>query len=184
MKILIPLSDDRMGLGWSFARALKFLGHEVTIFDPFIRLYQSPLWASKVSRRLLERQILRRVGRANLTEILAPGKFDAIFVIKGQWSLPEFWRAYKAERPRTRLVCYNLDDPITTWSRAGNSPWIAEAIPCYDLYVTYNQSLVEPLRDAGASAVLRLSFAWDPDIHPMQEFTDRADVVFIGNSDS
>lgn len=78
MKILIPLSDDRMGLGWSFARALKFLGHEITIFNPFIWLSQSPIWASKVSRRLLERQILRRVGRANLTEMLALGKFDAI----------------------------------------------------------------------------------------------------------
>ena len=83
MKILIPLSDDRMRLGWSFARALKFPGHEVTIFNPFIRLSQSLIWASKVSCRLLERQILRRVGRANLTEMLVLGKFNAISLYRG-----------------------------------------------------------------------------------------------------
>ena len=31
--------------------------------------------------------------------------------------------------------------------------------------------------------MLWLPFDWDSDIHPMQEFTDRADVVFVGNSD-
>lgn len=184
MKILVTANDDRMALGWSYARAFMSLDHEVEILDPMLRLGQSLLWNSRVLRRAFERQILQRAGQRILSDFLALGDFDAIFIPKGAWSLPQFWHEYKAERPQTLLVCYNADDPITTWSRGANRPWVTEAIPCYDLYVTYNQALLEPLMKAGPGKVLLLPFAWDPEIHPMQEFNDSADVVFVGNPDA
>jgi spore maturation protein CgeB len=183
MKILMLLNDDRNALGWSYARALMAMGHTVTVFDPTARLAASRLWRSRVGRRLLERQILRQMEQQILTDVLAQGSFDALFVPKAAWSLPGFWTAYKAERSDTIMACYNADDPITSWSRGSNRPWVTEAIACYDLYITYNQSLLEPIRMAGAKAVLHLPFAWDREIHPMEEFDDRADVIFIGNSD-
>ncbi len=184
MKILAPLHQDPFSLGWSYARGLEALGHEVTPFNPFVGLEKSSLWRSRIGRRLFEIPLLRRNGRQILQQMLDLGNFDALLVIKADWSLPTLWQAYKAARPKTVLVCYNADDPITTWSRGANRPWVTQAIPCYDLYVTYNQALVAPLQAKGARSVLRLPFAWEPEIHPRQPFDDSADVVFVGNSDA
>lgn len=184
MKILILFAGDRNSLGWSYGRAFKSLGHEITVLNPMDSLGSWRLWTHRVSRRLLERQILYRFSRSFLPKLLEAGTFDVVFVGKGAWALPQLWKGYKAARPETTLVCYNADDPITTWSRGGNRPWVTEAIPAYDLYITYNESLVEPIRQAGARSVLRLPFAWDPSIHPMQNFDDSADIVFVGNSDA
>lgn len=184
MKILILFAGDENSLGWSYGRALTTLGHEVSFLNPMDILGNWRLWSNRLSRRLIERQILDRFSRAFLPALLAAGTFDALFVGKGIWSTPRLWREYKAARPDTTLICYNADDPITTWSRGANRPWVTEAIPYYDLYVTYNRALIEPINQAGGKAVLRLPFAWDPDIHPRQAFDDSADVVFIGNSDA
>lgn len=183
MKILILFAGDRNSLGGSYGRALKTLGHEVTFLNPMDILSNWRLWSTRLGRRLFERQILSRFSRTFLTTLLGAGEFEVVFVGKGAWALPRLWRDYKAARPDTTLVCYNADDPITTWSRGGNRPWVTEAIPDYDLYITYNASLLKSIRQAGARSMLRLPFAWDPDVHPPQDFDDSADVVFIGNSD-
>ena len=172
-----------MTLAWSYVRALEAIGHEVTTFDPMARLNRSSLWRSRIIRRPFEREILRHIGRTMLSDMLSLGTFDAVVIFKGAWIVPEFLRIYKSNRPTTLLACYNADDPITTWSRGANRPWVTDAISCYDLYITYNQALTEPILNAGPGAVMRLPFAWDPVIHPNQEFDDSADVVFVGNSD-
>lgn len=183
MKILIPSAADPNAVASSYRRAFETLGHEVVQFDPIEMLKQDRLYGNKYARRLLERQLLARWTPRFADKILS---FDAdvVFVMKGQWSVPALWQRVKAARPETTLVCYNADDPITSWSRGGNRPWVTEAIPAYDLYITYNQSLVDPIKAAGARAVLRLPFAWDPQVHPRQDFDDSADVVFVGNSDA
>lgn len=183
MRILVPNLPDPNVLSSSYARAFEALGHEVVQVNPMATLARDPFLCNRVTKRLLERWRLERNVPALLAQLLEH-EVDLVWVAKGQWSVPALWRAYKAARTDTLLVCYNADDPITTWSRGGNRPWVTEAIPDYDLYITYNQALVDPIRAAGANAVLRLPFAWDPDVHPRQDFDDSADVVFVGNSDA
>jgi spore maturation protein CgeB len=184
MKILILCAGDTYTLGWSYRRGFESAGCQVSMIDPGQLLDESPLWRNHLSRRLFERSLIAAFNRRWLAELVEV-EADAVWIGKGAWSVPWLWAAYKQARPATKLICYNADDPITTYSRGGNRPWVSQAIPCFDLFCTYNGLLVEPIRAAGARRVLRLPFAWDPAIHPMQpqDGYDH-DVVFVGNADA
>ncbi|HEV2714891.1 MAG TPA: glycosyltransferase, partial [Terriglobales bacterium] len=123
-------------------------------------------------------------------EQLARISADLVWVGKGAWALPWFWQELKRREPFAKLVCYNADNPIVTYSRGGNRLWVTESIPYFDYYCTYNGSLVEPLKRAGAKKVIQSPFAWDPWLHPAeveicQEDRERyaCDVMFVGNGD-
>ncbi len=184
MKILILGAGDEQTLGWSYKRGFEAAGCEVSIIDPGKLLGEISLWRNRASRRLLERPIIELFNRFWLPKLIEV-EADVIWIGKGAWSVPWLWQAYKRARPKTQLVCYNADDPITSYSRGGNRPWVTQAIPCFDLFCTYNESLVEPICAAGAKRVSRLPFAWDPAIHPMQpEAGFDHDLVFVGNGDA
>ena len=137
---------------------------------------------------MFERRIITVYNRHWIDE-LSRTSAELVWVGKGAWAVPWLWQELKRRRPDLKLVCYNADNPITTFSRGGNRPWVTESIPCFDLYCTYNQSLIEPLRQAGAKQAVRIPFAWDPELHPELELTEEdrrhygSDVVFIGNGD-
>ncbi|QDV59322.1 CgeB family protein [Rosistilla oblonga] len=184
MKILVLNANfDEYALGWSYKRAFESLGHDVSMINPGERLAEFRLWNNRYSRRLLERPLLQAFNKRWLPELL-DRPADVIWVGKGAWALPQFWRAFKEARPNTKLVCFNGDDPLTTFSRGGNRTWITESISCYDLFCTYKSSLVEPLLQAGAKQVECVPFGWDPSIHPMQPYGNfQYDLLFIGNGD-
>jgi spore maturation protein CgeB len=184
MKILVLNSTSEGSLGSSYARAFRLLGHEVVHLDPETMLRKRILWRNKASRRVLERSLIAQFNREWL-DGLASVNAELVWVGKGAWALPRLWEEYKAKRPQTKLVCYNADDPITTFSRGANRPWVTESIRCFDLFCTYNQALAHPLRERGAKRVAVIPFAWDPELHPYQRTESfNADIVFIGNGDA
>jgi spore maturation protein CgeB len=188
LKILILNEGQEYGLGASYTRAFRELGHEVRLIDPLVELNKFMAWRFPPTRRAFERQIISVFNKQwlkHLVELPA----DLVWVGKGAWAVPWLWRQFKKQKPKTKLVCYNTDNPIVTYSRGGNRPWVTESIPCFDLYCTYNKSLVEPLRRGGARQVARIPFAWDAWLHPEVEISDadrrryECDVMFIGNGD-
>ena len=183
MKILILSHGDAAALEASYGRAFAALGHKVTVLNPMPRLEADPMWRHRAARRLFERAILARHNAAWFDEVAAVPA-DLTFVAKGTWALPGFWRRYKAARPGTVLVCINADDPLTTYSRGANRRWITESIGTFDLYSTYKSALVAPLLRAGARRVVRIPFAWDPDLHPPSPAGGGPDLVFVGNADA
>lgn len=189
MKILVLNDAEAYSIGWSYTHAFRELGHEVTLFDPQQGLRKLALWRFPVSRRLLERQIITAYNR-KLIDQICEMPADVIWVGKGSWAVPEFWHELKRRRPDVQLVCYNGDNPIVTFSRGGNRPWVTESIPCFDLFCTYNKSLLTPLLEAGAKKVACIPFAWDPKLHPDLEPTEeerehyRCDAIFVGNGDA
>ncbi|MCX6890312.1 MAG: glycosyltransferase [Verrucomicrobia bacterium] len=191
MRILLLSDAHEMYLGASYLRAFRQLGQDAAILDPPAQLAKSSLWRMRLVRRLLERVILHWFSRRLLPALLQ-SPFDMVWVGKGAWAVPWLWREFKRLRPHTVLVCYNADNPVVTFSRGGNRPWVTEAIPCFDLYCTYNRQLLQPLQVAGARHVLRLPFAWDPYVHPRlndpSENTPpkelKHDLVFVGNGDA
>lgn len=189
MKILILNNQGEYELGASYARAFRQLGHEVSAFDPAAELGRRLMWRFPLTRRALERRIITASNRDWIQE-LSRTSADMIWVGKGAWAVPWLWQELKRRRPKLKLVCYNADNPITTFSRGGNRPWVTESISCFDLYCTYNQSLLKPLQQAGARRVARIPFAWDPALHPELEpsAADRqrygCDVIFVGNGDA
>ena len=184
MKILVLNTIDIATLGSSYARAFTTLGHEVTQFNPIDILNSNFLYRNKYSRRFLERIILSR-HTTNILDHILDFKVDMIWVGKGQWALPELWRQYKAIRPQTALVCYNPDDPVVTYSRGGNAPWVTKTISCYDLYCTFKSDIVSNLKHLGAKEIAVIPFAWDPSILPRAQTTNiKYDLLLLANGDS
>ena len=183
MRILVLNATGPALLGSSYARAFRKLGHEVVQYDPVNLLNEDPLYRNRYSRRLLERSLLAR-NEGKLVRKLLSFDADLIWVGKGQWALPGLWRALKDARPRSVLVNYNSDDPVTTYSRGANAPWVTEAISCFDLFCTFKPDIVSDLRKHGAKEVAVLPFAWDEDALPRAEAAEmRYDVLFLANGD-
>lgn len=187
MKILLSKDNGEFSLAASYMRAFKALGCEAESFAPDEDRLS---WQkNRILNRVFEKPLIWTHNRKNLFPRLLAEKADVLWIAKGNWLLPEFLREFKKNRPETKLVCYNADNPITTFSRGGNRPWVTEAIPYYDVYCTYNRRLVEPLLKAGAKKVLHIPFGWDPWLHPQKDFSEtelapyRCDVSFIGNPD-
>jgi spore maturation protein CgeB len=189
LKILVLDEPVEHGLGASYARAFRQLGHEVTLLDPVAELRKNSLWRFRLTRRAFERQIITASNQRWIDQ-LSRMPAEMVWVGKGAWAVPWLWQELKRRRPEVKLVCYNADNPITTYSRGANLPWITESIPCFDFYCTYNKSLLDPLRRAGAKSVERIPFAWDPELHPELEPSEAdrrrygCDVIFIGNGDA
>jgi spore maturation protein CgeB len=189
VKILILNESDYFCLGASYLRAFRHLGHEAELHDPAKDLARWPVWRARLVRRALESPLLALYSRRLLRRLLSAAA-ELIWVGKGAWAMPWVWSEFKRQRPATKLVCYNADNPIVTHSRGGNRPWVTASIPCYDLYVTYNGQLLDALLRAGARRVLRLPFAWDPVVHPVLQVSDAerrqyaCDVIFVGNGDA
>lgn len=184
MKILILNAGDHYTLGWSYKRGFESLGHDVRIIDPVQCLKQYVGWNNRFTRRLFERQIISAFNRRWLPELLEIPA-DLVWIGKGAWAVPWLWRKFKERRPDVKLVCFNGDNPLVTYSRGGNRPWVTESISCFDLFCTYNSCLLEPLIEAGARRVACIPFAWDPEIHPMHQYGNfERDVLFIGNGDT
>lgn len=171
-------------MGSSYRRAFESLGHEVRIVDPEKILMDSPFWRNRVTRRLFERLIISRFNRRWLPSLLEED-CDVIWIGKGAWALPFLWRELRRARPDILTVCYNADNPIVTYSRGGNRPWVTASIGCFDLYCTYNTGIIDALKEAGAWNVARIPFAWDPAIHPQDGFPEAEyDLIFIGGGDA
>ncbi len=136
-------------------------------------------------RKLFEREIIAGFNRDWCSELLSID-VDMVWVGKGAWAVPELWRRYKENRPNTKLVCYNADDPVKTFSRGANRPWVSESIPCFDLYCTYKPEIETALKAMGAASVAIIPFAWDPQVHPnfcARDGDFQFDIVFVGNGD-
>lgn len=184
MQILVLDKADPYNLGASYKRAFQQCGHDVSELDPWSALDEMLLWRNRYSRRLFTRSILSAFNRRWLPRI---EEFDAdlVWIAKGAWALPWFWSELKRRRPDLKLVCYNGDNPIVTFSRGGNRPWVTESIGCFDLFCTYNGNLIQPLKQAGARRVAWIPFGWDPQIHPQRQLraAPEYDVVFVANGD-
>ena len=184
MNILLLSAGENYTLGASYKRAFEALGHSATLIDPLRLLGANVLWINRVSRRLLERRLIERFCRGWLPSLLEVPA-DLVWVGKGAWAVPWLWTAYKAARPKTKLVCYNPDDPITSFSRGGNRPWVTDSIGCFDLYCTYKTELIELLRQKTCAKVAHIPFGWDPTVHPMlRDLPYMYDLVFLGNGDA
>ena len=188
MKILVLNSKTGYSLGDSYARAFKRLGHDVNQIDPRNELVRHPLWRNRISRRIAE-PILLSYHNHKFLKTCTRLPMDVCWVGKGDWALPWFWRTLQNQRPDVKLVCYNPDNPITTYSRGGNRAWVTRSVPYFHLYCTYNGQLLKPLKDIGAKRVLHLPFAWDPELYPPCDPSASGkndydcDIVFIGNLD-
>lgn len=161
--------------------ALRRLGHQVTVVDPFkgvppVKLIGIWIYHTGVLgfAWLIKRYILSQVGDA---------VFDLVFIDHGELVSPSALVALK--KLGKVVVNYNQDNPYVP--RDGQR-WriFLQALPKYDLIATHRISSAEGARRAGARRVLLVNEAADEAVHRPIELNDEdrarfcAEVVFVG----
>ncbi|HVE68529.1 MAG TPA: glycosyltransferase [Solirubrobacteraceae bacterium] len=123
--------------------------------------------------RVLTAPLTRRV--AGLARRM---RADAVLVIKGRFLLREDVEALRRNL-QVPIAVYYPDDPL--FSAYAETEW-TDAIPAYDLTVTWSNGPARRLRGAGARRVAVIPFGYDPDLYPARPpgIGFRYDVVFVG----
>jgi spore maturation protein CgeB len=173
-----------LGLEASYGRALAALGCDVDYFDLeggvvrhtrlsrvgqlFNNFVPVEAWVRKANRELFLHAFARE---ADL--LIVPGASQVRVGTLAQ---------IKVSRPKTRLVLL-WPDPLVSLERH-----TLEALPIYDLVVTYSRDSIAAMQTLGARHLLWLPFAVDTSVHPEEvdvTATDRArfgcEVLLIGN---
>lgn len=167
------------------AHALRRLGHEVVIADPYLILHCSieSYWLGALhfrsGYRLVQAQVRQWIAR------LLPGfaHFNIAWVDNGELLGAESVRLLRDSGLLT--VLYNHDDP--TGGRDGRRfDSLLKALPFYDVCAVVRHENVMEYKALGAKRVVRIWMSHDEVMHaPHQDARElamafRSDVVFIG----
>jgi spore maturation protein CgeB len=183
MKILY--SGPEKGTALQRIRALRRLGHEVTVVDPYLAIptmrLPAQLFAQWVYRAgtfgfawWIRKYILSQVGAA---------RFDFVLVDHGE--LLDGVTIGALKKIGKVVANYNQDNPYV--SRDGQK-WrlFLKALPNYDLIATHRISSAQGAERAGAKRILLVREAADEAVHRPIDMSDAdrarfsADVAFVG----
>ena len=163
------------------ANALRRLGHDVEILDPYSFVPAGSWvdkWIFETGGLFLESVVERKVSAA-----LPAKRFDLVYVDGGELIGPSLIRRLKDLYGK--VINYNIDDPYGSRDR---NKWrlYLQSVPFYDLVVVIRDCNIPEAKAAGAQSVLLVSRAADELAHAPRQLTDiererrAADVTFIG----
>jgi len=189
MKILITGGKYKWGLTNSFIRAFKELGCQIIDFDDE-QAYKdkSSFLKNRYTNRLFWKLFSLPLQETFLNFARAE-KPDLILILKGAFFCPKTFLTIKKELAKTKLFCFNPDNPFNTWHYGNSNSWIRKSIPLYDAYFIWGKFLIEPLKKAGAKKVEYLAFGYDSHLHYPIKVDEKekkfygSDVAFVGTWD-
>lgn len=166
------------------ANALKRLGYNVVIYDPYLILNNSiDKWLNPIHYRTGYRLVQEKI--LNWCKMLlnsAPHP-TLIWVNGGELLGEECLKILRSAK--CPIVLYNNDDP--TGGRDGRRfDSLLKSLPYYDICAVMRQNNVQEFLEKGAKKVYRVSMSYDEVAHkPFSNINDipnifRSDVVFIG----
>lgn len=185
MVILVLSTKVKIGLGCSYVRSFRELGHDVYHYD-ISHAYRSAVSCAqgKLSRRLFEPVIVRAYNSMVKRELHRVDA-DLILVVKGQHLHPKTIRSIR-QSVGAPIVNFYPDDPfLNVW--ANRLTYGSEVLASYDACFSFARHLVPEYRKSGATQTHYLPFARDPVLHrPPGCIHENPpyDVVFVGNLDS
>jgi hypothetical protein len=138
---------------------------------------------NKISYRLGFRSILRRIN-AELLKRVALFKPDILLVFKGMEILPETLKELKGQG--IKLVNFNPDNPFVFSGRGSGNKYVRRAVALYDLYLSYDASVVQEIKDKFGIDASILPFGFDPEAMEYARNSSLPEikkVCFIGNYD-
>ena len=164
--------------------ALRRLGHDVHVVNPFAVLPKVPLkgvWLRHLGSVGLASLIRKRI----LKRLAGQGDFDVVWVDHGALISRELVKDLK--RFGKRVLNYNVDDPFG--SRDANF-WYQyrRAVQAYDLVVVVRKENIEEARSLGARKVLRVYRSADEVAHAPFQLSEEerakwaTEVVFVGTA--
>jgi spore maturation protein CgeB len=100
---------------------------------------------SKITYHLLPSFYLKRVNR-NIIRSIESFKPDLIWIFKGMEIYPETLNY--AKKKGIRLVNYNPDHPFVFAASGSGNAFVKNAIPLYDLHLSYSKEILNDLLEA------------------------------------
>jgi len=193
LKVFISGSGARGSNDLFFADAFRRAGARVSFFDDE-KIYHKYL--SYIPSSFLRKAFhyffwfvcARFIQRLYIEAVLRE-RPNMLFIIKGFFLAPSTIIKIRTILPKTKIICFNPDNPFNTWHHFNSNVWIRKSIPLYDAYLIWGEFLFEALYAAGARQVFYLPFAFDPSSkHPLAVDTKEktffgSDVAFIGSWD-
>lgn len=185
MRLLLIGNRGGTNVGSSFERAALLLGHSVTVLEPR-HAFAGSKWLQRFNWWVRGRRPAR-MGEFD-DALLAAADREQPTVAVSVGISPPGYNASAALRCRgIRLLNYLTDDP---WQRGLRATWFIKALPAYSTVFTTKRALVGDLQAAGASKVIFLPFAYDPELHfpaelgSSQQFVSSScEVFFAGGGD-
>lgn len=186
MANILYIGDNSIGSTSNHrAGALKRLGHNVEILDPyaaFSKQLNARLLGSvhfRTGYRFLNRSVVKWLDE-NTKSVNKP---DVVWVNSGELFSPDSLRVLsKFSCPK---VLYNNDDP--TGGRDGaRFDLMIKSLPYYDVCAVMREINVAEFKAHGAKKVIRVFMSYDEEVHrPFDRLSDipetfRSDVAFIG----
>jgi hypothetical protein len=183
-RILIIGSAHTAALEHIYSKHLSNLGNEVALYpiqDYFLSYYHSSL-LNKILFRLGLSKIYKQLQKAVLAYV-AVYKPTHILVFKGMELLPSTLLAWKLQQ--IKLINYNPDNPFVFSGRGSGNKNVTHSIKLFDLYVSYDQTIVKQLEAQGVNSAL-IPFGFEVEDALFEELCKGEEinkVCFLGNPD-
>lgn len=162
--------------GRLWVKALRKLGHEVTVFD-YRQAVLPERWYTKVRGG---RRLQRFLMQFRLYQAAIQRRYDLIFVLKGETIYPQTLRRIR-ERHKGLLINWMGDNPM-------NFPNIRASFAFYDFFFVIDRGLVQQVQSLGYQAE-HLPYGCDPDVHKTLNLSETerqkfgADLCYVGRRD-
>jgi hypothetical protein len=175
------------GTSFHRAQALRRLGHDVEILDPWSFLPENQLTDRVLDKLVFEggAGTLELYIRPLLSRAIEGRSFDIVWVDQGKLLGPATVKRLKQLAPL--LINYNTDDPFPSGDpNKRRFSLYRKAVPAYDLVVVVRTENVTEAYAAGARKVLHVRMSADEVAHaplpltPEDEARWTSDVSFIG----
>lgn len=175
-----------MGPNWGTSRhradALRRLGHDVRIVDPWDYLGPSRLMGGWIHRAgafgvhmLIDKPVFRRVQHSDP---------ELVWVNQGEFLGPTLLQQLRTLS--VPIINYTNDDPFGSHRSSLRFRLYLKALPYYDLLAVVREANVQEAANRGARRVVRIFMSADEEAHRPREMTpdDRAryasEVAFVG----
>lgn len=185
MKLLLLGSNNVWSIDRYYFRYIQEAGVEAAMLPTltYFLEYRNQSLMQKVLHRLGLSDVYRKIG-VQVKEKVTAWEPDVVLVFKGMEILPETIRWIK-ERG-IKLVNYNPDNPFIFTDRGSGNKNVTDAIPLYDLHLTYNHEIMEKLAAHHLRAAI-LPFGFEISEELYRTCTAEKEVIkacFIGTPDT
>ena len=186
MKLFIVGSDKIYAIENFYVKYLRELGVEVMHFPAQSMFYDH--YQKNTLHKLLYKagvsNILKRINQCFIKEV-EKCKPDIIWIFKGMEIFPESLKWAKSKS--IKLVNYNGDSPFIFSGKGSGNKNVTDAIPLYDLFLTYNQEDKKKMESKYQVRAEILPFGFDLDdqlFHECCKLKEVKKACFLGNPDS
>jgi spore maturation protein CgeB len=185
MKLMIVGSDKIYSIENFYVKYLREAGVEVNHFTAqrfFYDYYQQGLLNKLIFRAGLS-GILKQINERFKKEV-EQFKPDAIWVFKGMELFPGSLKWAKASG--IKLLNFNGDNPFLFSGRGSGNAHVTNAIPLYDLHLTYNAAVKKEIESKFAIPTVILPFGYDMEEALYEKCCAQEEIMrvcFLGNPD-